>query len=900
VNVFAAGTLGVYNGRLPMNRRAAFIFILLFAAAGCATTGAVSGGGAKIQPAPPVDPKSLLTLEQIPPPVSMPKPRPATRPGVPPPSEALALYAAARDATLDGRPMAAIDLLRQAIALDPDSFELYRAMGEARLAAARRPNQEEIDAFEKAAELRPDDLRLQALLGAQCAALGQVDKSMLHLRLAVLTSDYVQDDVAGAAVDLLLARLLQIEGYDRAALGRYEILLQRLASPSYDLRNDPELGGLAADPKQLNVEIGFLHEKHGEWQKALENYAPLADADPSNFDLQAKVVRMLSNLGRGDEAIRKAADLVMRFDASSDAQDLLKEVCRQQNQPAAESLARLRAEHPSDTSLLLALAQALADDGDEGRAQTLLESAHSSDERVTGKLFDLYLQRAEVSAAARLLIVYVAAHPDALGQVEPWWLELTDATHPNTLRLNTLERVDVDPSATAAKEFFVWRLATNWRRDVLARSALDQAVHAWPPFAPAYRQLVIDDWSRPDWDEARREKESEHIAKLAEQDGDAALAAEVRGLAAASSKQPAEAITHFEQAIALGDSSSQLVLTYAIALRDNKQDAKAEGVLRDLVGRQPQFDQAWEALFQFYLAQQAVDPARKVLSDWLTADPASVSARVLQADLAAEDGDNATAEAILLKILTDHPDDADVISALVGLGKRTGRLDQFVTRLEELRRRQPTDSALAEWLVDIYADQGRTTDAIRVLDQTRQAVAKDPDLLYNIAHLYERVDQKQTTEEVLRQVVALDPNNASACNDLGYTWADEGRNLPRAESLIRVAVGQEPDNQSFLDSMGWVLYKQGRYADAEVYFKQALAPSAEQDPVVQDHFGDVLYRLNRLDDAAAEWQKSLGGLDQQPADRDDLRDLRLSLLKKLSQRKDGLPVSVAPVGGDEK
>jgi predicted Zn-dependent protease len=592
-----------------------------------------------------------------------------------------------------------------------------------------------------------------------------------------------------------------------------------------------------------------------------------------------------------------AADLVERFDASSDSLDLLREVCRQQNQGVAQALMRLRAEHPSDTSLLLALAQALIDGGEDEQAQRLLESAPGADQRITGRLFDLYLRRGEVAAAARLLIVYLAAHPDAIGQIEPWWSELTDASHPNTLRLNALQRIDVDRSAVGAKEFLVWRLATNWRRDVVARSALDEAVHAGPPFAPAFRQVIIDDFGRPDWDSARKRTEAEKAARLAEQGGDAALAAEVRGLAAYSDKQPAAAIADFKQAMALGDASGQLMLTYAVALRDDKQDDKAEEALRNLVAAQPQFDQAWEALFQFYLAQQQVDPARKVLADWLAADPASVSARVLEADLAAEDGDDAGAEAILLKVFTDHPDDADVISALVGLGRRTGRLDQFVARLEELRRRQPRDEAITEWLVDIYTDEGRTAEAARVIDQTRQAVANDPDLLYDIAHLYERVDQKETTEEVLRQVVALDPTNASACNDLGYTWADEGRNLPRAESLIRVAVGQEPDNQSFLDSMGWVLYKQGRYADAEIYFQQALGPAADPDPVVLDHFGDVLYRLNRPADAAAQWERSLGGLDQQGADRDDLRDLRESLMKKLSQRKDGKPVSVAPVGG---
>ena len=53
-------------------------------------------------------------------------------------------------------------------------------------------------------------------------------------------------------------------------------------------------------------------------------------------------------------------------------------------------------------------------------------------------------------------------------------------------------------------------------------------------------------------------------------------------------------------------------------------------------------------------------------------------------------------------------------------------------------------------------------DASRVLDASRAAVAADPDLLYYVAHLYERVEQKQTTEEILQQVISLDPHHAGA------------------------------------------------------------------------------------------------------------------------------------------
>ena len=66
--------------------------------------------------------------------------------------------------------------------------------------------------------------------------------------MGLLTTDYERDDVAAAAVDLLLARLLEQQGYDHAALDRYLTLIQRLQSPSYALRTDPDMGNLVNDP----------------------------------------------------------------------------------------------------------------------------------------------------------------------------------------------------------------------------------------------------------------------------------------------------------------------------------------------------------------------------------------------------------------------------------------------------------------------------------------------------------------------------------------------------------------------------------------------------------------------------------------------------------------------------
>ena len=99
----------------------------------------------------------------------------------------------------------------------------------------------------------------------------------------------------------------------------------------------------------------------------------------------------------------------------------------------------------------------------------------------------------------------------------------------------------------------------------------------------------------------------------------------------------------------------------------------------------------------------------------------------------------------------------------------------------------------------------------------------------------ERIEQKETTEQLLTEVVRMDPHHAAASNDLGYTWADEGKNLDRAESLVRVAVEEEPDNQSYLDSMAWVEYKRGKFAEARGFLDRAIGPANRPDPQTPNH-----------------------------------------------------------------
>src|SRR5699024_11258922 len=137
---------------------------------------------------------------------------------------------------------------------------------------------------------------------------------------------------------------------------------------------------------------------------------------------------------------------------------------------------------------------------------------------------------------------------------------------------------------------------------------------------------------------------------------------------------------------------------------------------------------------------------------------------------------------------------------------------------------------------------------------------------YDLGMLYVLGEDYRKFERTMRQVIELAPDNANAYNALGYTFADQNRNLEEAQDLLEQALELEPNNPYILDSVGWYLYRIGDLEAAVEY----LARSYEQLPAadVAAHLGEVLWVKGRKDDARKVWQE---GLDADP-DNDTLQD----------------------------
>ena len=157
--------------------------------------------------------------------------------------------------------------------------------------------------------------------------------------------------------------------------------------------------------------------------------------------------------------------------------------------------------------------------------------------------------------------------------------------------------------------------------------------------------------------------------------------------------------------------------------------------------------------------------------------------------------------------------------------------------------------------VDALMNTGQLERADALLSATLEIYADNVDMLFARALLSDRQGNLARAEEDLRRIIALEPQNATALNQLGYTLADRTDRYEEALALLERAIAADPQDPAIIDSLAWAQYKLGRNEEALANLERAFAvfPDAE----VAAHLGEVLWMMGRQDDANRVWNEAL-------------------------------------------
>jgi tetratricopeptide (TPR) repeat protein len=179
-----------------------------------------------------------------------------------------------------------------------------------------------------------------------------------------------------------------------------------------------------------------------------------------------------------------------------------------------------------------------------------------------------------------------------------------------------------------------------------------------------------------------------------------------------------------------------------------------------------------------------------------------------------------------------------------------------LAHLDEVARSQPQSApALYSAKASLLSLEGDDRRAAKVYDQ---GIERYPDVLelrMNRVFFQERTGKQDAAIRDLRELLAERPGDAQLQNALGYTLADNDRNLDEARGLLTAALAQSPDSAATLDSMGWLLYREGKYAEALSYLQRASKSAA--DPEIHLHIGEVQWAMGEQEAARQTWAAAL-------------------------------------------
>jgi len=484
---------------------------------------------------------------------------------------------------------------------------------------------------------------------------------------------------------------------------------------------------------------------------------------------------------------------------------------------------------------------------------------------------DIALQRGEPALAARAY--YDVARETRDPKFARRATEIALAARQRTLALDSATLwVELDPTADRAKQVVAGLKGGSDVRGADLKAdlerALAEAATAGPRLGEAFLELNRALASEPD--KAATLKLVQALAQPYPNNAEAqfavALAAYNTGLADFESSTIA--LQAIDRALKQKPDWEQAILLKVEILSKQSMD-RAGDYLVEILKSNPDAKYINSALVQVRIQQKRYGDAAAILQRLAEQDPGNHEYEFGMAMLAMQTKDWAKAERLLEQLnRAGYGDDGVVESYLAQVAEETGRyelaLERFkavpdgergwyaklraaamlgkLGRLDEARTYLDDLPAVTrdqkvqvqQVAAQLLRDAGNNKAAYEILDSALGQYPDEPDLLYDLAMVAEKLDRIDVLEAKLTRLVELKPTNAQALNALGYTLVDRTPRVSEGLALIQRALAMSPDDPFILDSVGWAQYRLGHLDEAEKYLRQAMEQRPDPEIASRD------------------------------------------------------------------
>ncbi|MDB5815650.1 MAG: hypothetical protein JWN23_2767 [Rhodocyclales bacterium] len=362
------------------------------------------------------------------------------------------------------------------------------------------------------------------------------------------------------------------------------------------------------------------------------------------------------------------------------------------------------------------------------------------------------------------------------------------------------------------------RLAeAHFVRAVMALSAGDQAK------AERESQIALD--MRPDWESAARiraqsaskgeqTKAMEELAKFGQHHPQAIGAREDYARWLASQGRKAEADAVYDSLKTDFPDNDDVIFSAVVMMVQNGESDKAEPLLRRLIDHG--YRDIDQLRLQLALILEGTSRPDEAITVYSAVQPGAqyVMARARAAQLLIGEGKPEQARALLAEATAKSPDSA-------------------------------AELTLAQ--ASLLHQNKQTADALALLEKYLVARPDESEVLYQAAMLADELKRYDKMEQWLRHLMAVRPDQSSAFNALGYSFADRNVRLDEADQLLTQAIKLSPEEPAIVDSMGWLRFRQNKFDAAVELLRKAYKLAA--DPEIAAHLGEALWKQGHADEA---------------------------------------------------
>ena len=423
------------------------------------------------------------------------------------------------------------------------------------------------------------------------------------------------------------------------------------------------------------------------------------------------------------------------------------------------------------------------------------------------------MEKGTPELGVKLMRDYLKRHPESVdARMELALLLVKSKQYPEAEKL--LNSV-TGKQRTPLVDYYHARALIGMDKPNEAVAHLQRAIKDMPDFVEAMAELAFIYEQKPDLKAARGMYEK--LLKLNFSSQDVLLRLINISLRMG---QPEKALKYMQQ----GPDSTPFRLTVASMFMESRHFLQAETLLKQIVAQ-------GDAPMDVYLllAELAYDQRRDLdlAFSWLDKIPATsksaIRGEMLRVQLLTEAGRDAEALATVRKAAQANPDSSELVEIEVRLLARQKQMNQALETAQKAAKRWPNNA----------------------------------EVFFLLGSLQDETGDKKAAFKTMEQLLALHPDNYQALNYVGYTLAEENRDLDRAMTLLVRANEIAPNMSYIVDSLAWAYYKAGKIDDALKEIRRAVTLDEHTDASIWEHYGDIAAQAGLKDEARTAYQKAM-------------------------------------------